>query len=119
MEPRRQAPARMLLKVGSVLFLTICLLVTAVAFITSGVPVVGGPTAWYAVLVPPLYGLACALWAFGAELPRPVVWTLHLVALPALVYSLLGLGLLLPFLAALWWVAAGKPALLGRSASPA
>ena len=36
---------------------------------------------------------------------RAVIVAFHVAALPALAFSFLGLGLFLPVLAALWWVA--------------
>jgi hypothetical protein len=121
MAPRRDSPERTVLKVGASVFLLIYLAVGAVAFATSAVPFGGGASGWYAAVAPVAYAGICALWAFGAlnRLSRPFIWGLHLLAAPALVFSLLGLGLLLPLLAVLWWVAAGKPAFLGGSASPA
>jgi hypothetical protein len=121
MEPTRTSPERTILKVAASLFLLIYLAVGAVAFVTSAVPFGGGASGWYAAVAPVAYAGICALWAFGAlsRLSRPFLWILHLLAVPALVFSLLGLGLLLPLLAILWWAAAGKPAFLGGSASPA
>lgn len=115
MESEGRTRARALLKIAAATFAPVYLFVVAVAFATTGVPLQGPPTAWYAAVVPPLYAIVCALWAFGVlegRAPRPAIWILHLLVLPALVYSFLGLGLILPLLAALWWAAAGKPPLL-------
>ena len=116
MELAQRSPARTLLKLGTGAFIPVYVFVVCVAFVTTGRPMNGALAAAYACVVPPAYAAACALWAFGPwerRLSRPVVWALHIAALPALYVSLLGLGLLLPLFAALWWTAAGRPALLG------
>ena len=114
MEPGRRSAARTFLKVSSTMFVPVYLLAVAVAYVTTGVPPGAPLSAWYAAVAPPLYATAASLWALGALeglLSRRTLWALHVLAVPALVYSFLGLGLLLPLIAISWWVAAGKPPL--------
>jgi hypothetical protein len=116
MEPAGHRTVRTVLRASVLTFLGLYLLTASVALATSGVPFGGGAIAWYAAAMPVFYGMSCAFWAFGrldGRLSRPALWALHLLTAPSLVYSFLGLGLLLPAIAARWWVAAGKPPLIG------
>ena len=98
--------SRDLLKVESLTYLLLHVFIGSIVFITSGPVLFSDPGVWYPLIVPPLYATVCALWAFGAlegRLSRPTVIALHAIALPALIVSFLGLGLLLPFLTFFWW----------------
>jgi hypothetical protein len=114
--------SRDLLKVASLTYLLLYVFIGGIVFITSGPVLFSDPSVWYSLIVPPLYATVCALWAFGAldgRLPRPTVIALHVIALPALTVSFLGLGLLLPFLAFFRWRAAslnrrGRTAAVGN-----
>ena len=97
---------RVVLAVLSMVYLPVYALVVVTAVATNGHDLVRQPLAWFAAVVPPAYvGLAGA-YAFGV-LVRPLsvgAWRLlHVVVAPALAFSFVGLGLLLPVFAGLWW----------------
>jgi hypothetical protein len=108
---------RATLRVASLTYGGIYLSVVLVALVTGGDALLSESTGWYAALAPLVYAATCALWSMGVprELSRLLVALLHLATLPALVVSFLGLGLLLPLLAILWWRAAGKPRVFQHS----
>lgn len=94
-------------------YIAIYLFVLFVATATSGPDLVRAPGAWYAALAPILYVTIAAAYAFGTvarRLPRAALMLLHLAVLPTLWWSFLGLGLVLPLIAVLWWVMDRKPA---------
>lgn len=105
---------RVALAVATVGFALVYLFVMFVAFVTSGPPVFLQLGGLYAASVPLLYVGVAGAWAFRRiALPSTsTLIVLHIVAAPMLVFSFLGLGLLLPVLALLWWGAArgGEPA---------
>lgn len=77
-----------------------------VAMATSGDELIRSPGAWYAAIAAPLYVAvagACALRWLKRALPLGALVALHLACIPALAFSFLGLGLLLPLFAVLWW----------------
>ena len=105
---------RVALAVATVGFALVYLFVMFVAFVTSGPPVFLQLGGLYAATVPLLYVGVAGAWAFRRiALPSTAAMiVLHVVAAPMLVFSFLGLGLLLPVFALLWWGAArgGEPA---------
>lgn len=99
---------RVALAVATVGFALVYLSVMFVAFVTSGPPVFTHPQGLYAAVVPLLYVGVAGAWAFRriALPPTVALIVLHIVAAPMMVRSFLGLGLLLPVFALLWWGAA-------------
>jgi len=100
--------ARIALALGSTAFILVYVLVLFVAFATSGMALFGSPGAWYAAATPLVYAGVAGAYAYGAfrvTAPRAIIVAFHVAALPALAFSFLGLGLFLPVLTALWWVA--------------
>ena len=88
-------------------FMSLYLFVTFVALVTSGNDLIQDPVFYYAVLVPSLYALFCALTAVDripVRMLKPLGIAVNLIALPALRFCLLGLGLLLPVIAILWYM---------------
>ena len=77
-----------------------------VAFATNGDGLIREPGAWYAALVPLSYVGFVGAYACGLvkrRISRPIMVALHVGVAPALMFSFLGLGLLLPVFAALFW----------------
>lgn len=97
--------ARAALGVMSLLYLPIYLLVLLVAVATNGNELLRSPLAWYSALAPIAYvGLAAAS-AFTVrrtQMSLVSLITLHVAVAPAVVFSFLGMGLLLPIFALLW-----------------
>ena len=88
-------------------YIAVYLLVLFVAFVTSGHELLQQPGAWYAAIAPLVYvGAARAYASRMATRRRPasVAVALHAAVAPAVVFSFLGLGLLLPVFAVLWWL---------------
>jgi DMSO/TMAO reductase YedYZ heme-binding membrane subunit len=108
--------ARLILAGFSTAFLLIYAFVLLVAFATSGHELVRQPGAWYAALAPLAYVGTAGAYAYGL-VSRPMstpAWVgLQVVLLPAVLFSFIGLGLMLPVVAACWWWmrrAPGSPA---------
>ena len=80
--------------------------VVLVALVTSGNALLRDPLAYYAALMPFVYFTFCLLTAAG-RLPTRNLGLygilMHLAVAPCLVFSFLGMGLLLPVLAMLWF----------------
>ncbi len=90
----------------SLLYIPLYLFVLFVATVTSGGELIRQPGAWYAALAPLAYVGMAAAYAFGIvkrRMSRPVAVAVHVAVAPALMFSFLGLGLLLPVFAALLW----------------
>jgi hypothetical protein len=100
------ARARAILLVLSLAFIPVYLFVLFVAFATSGDELVRQPGAWYAAIAPPAYVACLNVYALGLvkrRLSRAASVALHIAVAPAILLSFLGLGLLLPVFAALFW----------------
>jgi hypothetical protein len=100
--------ARGILCLLSILYIPLYLFVLLVALVTGGGELIRQPGAWYAALAPLSYVGFVGAYAFGITkrpISRPIMAALHLAVAPALLFSFVGLGLLLPVFAALfWWV---------------
>jgi hypothetical protein len=102
----RRPVARTILGVLCLVYVPVYLFVLFVALVTSGDELMRQPGAWYAALAPLAYvGLvsACAFGVAKRRMSRATTIAVHIGIAPALVYSFLGLGLLLPVFAALFW----------------
>jgi hypothetical protein len=79
--------------------------VVLVALIVSGNELLTQPLAYYAAIMPFIYLAFCIATALG-RIPTQAMPTygllMHIVAAPCVVFSFLGIGLLLPLLAFLW-----------------
>ena len=98
--------ARAVLGVMSVLYIPVYLFVLFVALATSGDELIRQPGAWYAAVVPVSYVGFVGAYAFGfvkRRISRPIMVAMHVGVAPAVMFSFLGLGLLLPVFAALFW----------------
>lgn len=98
--------ARAMLGVLCLLFIPVYLFVLSVAFVTSGDELIRQPGAWYAATAPLAYVGLVGAYAFGfmkRPMSRAMTVAVHVAVAPALIYSFLGLGLLLPIFAALFW----------------
>lgn len=98
--------ARVMLVMLAAGYLTVYAFVLFVATATSGDELIRSPGAWYAAIAAPLYVAvagACGLGWVKRALPPGALVALHLACIPALAFSFLGLGLLLPLFAILWW----------------
>jgi hypothetical protein len=98
--------ARASLCVLSIVYIPVYLFVLLVALATSGDELIREPWAWYAAVVPLSYVGLVGAYAFGLakrRVSRAVMAAVHIAVAPALIYSFLGLGLLLPVFAALFW----------------
>jgi len=103
--------ARGLLGVLSLIYIPLYLLVLFVAMVTSGDELVRQPGAWYAAVAPLAYVGMVSAYAFGIvtrRLSRPAIAAVHVAAAPALIFSFVGLGLLLPVFAVLWWYSTSR-----------
>ena len=81
--------------------------VTTTALIASGWELVRMPIAWYAMIAPECYVLFCLITArvrTRAGLLIPMAVIVHMAALPAVWFSFLHLGVLLPAIGVLWIV---------------
>ncbi|HET9359171.1 MAG TPA: hypothetical protein VFO58_05450 [Vicinamibacterales bacterium] len=98
--------ARAILGVLCIVFVPVYLFVLFAALVASGDELVRAPGAWYAAVAPLAYVGFVGAYAFGLakrRMSRTIVVALHIGDAPALMYSFLGLGLLLPLFAALFW----------------
>ncbi len=98
--------ARVILGVLCPGYLLIYLFVLVVALATSGAGLVGSGGAWYAAIAPVFYVSLAGAYAYrlvSRQFPMAAWLALHVLMLPALAYSFLGLGLLLPVFSGLWW----------------
>ena len=104
--------ARAALCLLSPAYIAIYLFVLFVATATSGNELVRAPGAWYAAIAPLAYvGVAGAhAYGFLKRPPSGFVVALHVAAAPAMFLSFLGLGLVLPIVAGLWWLMEREPA---------
>lgn len=103
MKPRL---ARVILGVLALGYLMVYAFVLFVAIATSGEQLIRSPGAWYAAVAPPLYVALAGAYAFRwlrRPLPLGMLFALHVAIIPALAFSFLGLGLLLPLFSTLWW----------------
>jgi hypothetical protein len=103
MKPRIARVVLVMLAAG---YLAVYAFVLFVAMATSGDELIRSPGAWYAAIAAPLYVTVAGAYALGwlkRRLPFGVLVALHVAFVPALAFSFLGLGLLLPLFAALWW----------------
>jgi len=98
--------ARVVLGLGSGLFLALHGFVVFVAIVTSGSDLLKMTDAYVAMIAPTLYPLYCILCACNI-VPKTALFPSGMVAillvLAALFYSFLGLGFLLPLLVAVWF----------------
>ena len=98
--------ARVILGVLCPGYLLIYLFVLVVALATSGTGLVGSAGAWYAAIAPVFYVSLAGAYAYrlvSRRFPMAAWLALHVLMLPALAFSFLGLGLLLPVFSGLWW----------------
>lgn len=98
--------SRALLCLASVAYVLIYVSVLFVALATSGHELVRSPGAWYAAVAPVLYAGIAGAYAFRIlqrPIHRGILLLLHLLVLPALLFSFLQFGLFLPVIAVLWW----------------
>lgn len=105
--------ARAALCLLSPAYMAVYLFVLFVATATSGNELVRAPGAWYAAIAPLAYVGIAGAHAYGflkRSLPSGFVVALHVAAAPAVFLSFLGLGLLLPVVAGLWWLMARERA---------
>ena len=112
--------ARVLLGLMSIAYLVIYLLVIAVAIVTGGDEVVSEPGFWYAAIAPLIYVGTAGADAFRrlpSPLPVAALIAIHVLIAPALLFSLLGLGLLLPLFAIVWWAMRRNALLPGAARS--
>ena len=103
MKPRT---ARAILVMLAAAYLAVYAFVLFVAMATSGDELIRSPGAWFAAIAAPLYVIVAGAYALGwlrRQLPFGALVALHVAFLPAMVFSFLGLGLLLPLFSALWW----------------
>ena len=98
--------ARGILGLLCIVYIPVYLFVLFVAVATSGDELIRQPGAWYAAVVPLAYVGFVGAYALGLakrRISRATTVAVHIGAAPALMYSFLGLGLLLPVFAALFW----------------
>ena len=98
--------ARLVLAGFCTAYLLVHAFVLFVAFATSGHDLVRQPGAWYAALAPPIYVGTAGAYAYGLvtrTIATPAWVGLHVVMLPAIAFSFMGLGLFLPVVGGLWW----------------
>ena len=98
--------ARAILGVLCLIYVPVYLFVLFVTLATSGDELIRQPGAWYAAVVPLSYVGFVGAYAFGLakrRMSRAITVAVHIAVAPALMYSFLGLGLLLPAFAALFW----------------
>lgn len=103
---------RAVLGVLCVVYVPIYLFVLLVAMATNGNDLVRSPLAWYSALAPIAYVGFAGASAFNVKMPQMSLASaiaLHLAIAPAVIFSFLGMGLVLPIFAVLWW-------LMGREA---
>ena len=103
---RRIQIARGILGLLCIVYVPVYLFVLFVALATGGDELIRQPGAWYAALVPLAYVGLVGAYGFGLakrRISRATTVAVHIAAAPALMYSFLGLGLLLPVFAALFW----------------
>lgn len=99
--------ARGILVVLCCLYIPVYLLVLFVAMATGGDELIAQPGAWYAAVAPLAYVGLVGAYVFGLAkrpMPRAVNVAVHSMAAPALMFSFLGMGLLLPVFAVLFRV---------------
>ena len=98
--------ARGILGLLSIVYIPVYLFVLFVALATSGDELIRQPGAWYAAVAPLAYVGFVGAYAFGLakrRISRAATVAVHIAVAPALMFSFLGLGLLLPAFAALFW----------------
>jgi hypothetical protein len=99
--------ARVILGVLCLAYVPIYLFVLFVAFVVGDWhELIREPGAWYAAVAPLAYVGFVSAYTFRLakrRLSRTTVVAIHIAVAPALVFSFLGLGLLLPVFAALFW----------------
>jgi len=98
--------AQGILGVLSLVYIPVYLFMLFVAMVTSGDGLIRQPGAWYAAFAPLAYVGMAAAYAFGIvkrRMSRPIAVAVHIAVAPALLFSFLGMGLLLPVFAALLW----------------
>jgi hypothetical protein len=97
---------RITLTIAAILAAVCYAFVAFVALVVSGTELVKQPLFYYAALAPFVYLGFCisSCWLpIDARTLRTVGIVAHVIAIPLLFYSLLGLGLLLPVFAVLWF----------------
>jgi hypothetical protein len=102
----KQRIVRAILGVLCLVYVPVYLFVLFVALATSGDEIIREPGAWYAAVAPLAYVGFVGAYAFGLakrRMSRATLVAVHIGVAPALMYSFLGLGLLLPAFAALFW----------------
>lgn len=97
---------RIPLAIAALIFAALYSIVILVALVTSGADLLRQPLAYYAAIMPVLYCAFCLLTVAG-RIPTPwlrsVGVAVHLATLPCVVMSFLGMGLVLPLVAVLWY----------------
>lgn len=94
------------LAITALIFAALYSVVILVAMITNGADLLRQPLAYYAAIMPLLY---CAFCLLTAAERMPTRWlrmagvVVHLATLPCVVMSFLGMGLVLPLVAVLWY----------------
>jgi len=82
--------------------------IVLVALIMSGDELIRQPLAWYAGLAPLVYLAFCLTTAAGlvdpARVDRRLALAVHLAAAPLIFLSFMGVGLVLPVVAVLWYL---------------
>jgi hypothetical protein len=98
--------ARAILAMLCLVYLPLYLFVLFVALVTSGDELIRDPGAWYAAAAPLAYVGFVGAYASGLvkrRISRAIMVAVHIGVAPALMFSFLRLGLLLPVFAALFW----------------
>jgi hypothetical protein len=98
--------ARAILALLCLVYVPVYLFVLFVALVTSGDALIRQPGAWYAAVAPLAYVGWVAAYAFGVatrRMSRATTVAVHVAVAPAVMFSFLGLGLLLPVFALLFW----------------
>ena len=89
-----------------IVYVPLYLFVLLVALVTGGNSLIREPGAWYAAVAPLAYVGFVGAYAFGVatrRISRAMAIAVHIVVAPALMYSFLGLGIVLPVFTALFW----------------